>query len=79
MSYHYIPIGGIFMSKKGKVYEAVVNNGRTCNRCAFRDKMKCYKVSCCPSERADKTSVVFIRRKGLEATKPKTTKENSNV
>ena len=79
MSYHYIPIGGIFTSKKGKMYEAVVNNDEICKRCAFLGKTKCYKVSCCHSERADKKSVVFIRRKDLEATKPETTKENSDV
>ena len=79
MSYHYIPIGGIFTGKKGKVYEVVVNNSQPCDGCAFLNKMKCYKVSCCAGERADKTSVVFIRRKDLETTKPETTKENSDV
>ena len=79
MSYHYIPIGRIFTSKKGKMYEARVNNGQICDGCAFLGKIKCLKVSCCAGERVDKTSVVFIRRKDLEATKPETTKENSDV
>ena len=79
MSYYYTPIGGIFTGKKGKVYEAVVNNFQICDGCAFLGKIKCLKVSCCAGERADKTSVVFIRRKDLETTKPETTKENSDV
>ena len=79
MSYYYIPIGGIFTGKKGKVYEAVVNNFQIYDGCAFHEKMKCYKVSCYGGERADKTDVAFIRRKDLEATKPETTKENYDV
>ena len=78
MSYRYIPRGGIFKSKKGKVYEAVTSDYQ-CKSCAFLGKMKCYNVSCCSTERADKTDVVFLRRKDLEATKPETTKENSDV
>ena len=77
----YVPVGGIFTSKKGKMYEAVavVNNDQYCNRCAFLNKLKCLKVSCYDEERDDKTSVMFIRRKDLEATKPETTKKNSDV
>ena len=79
MSLHYIPIGRIFTSKEGEMYEARVNNGQTCNRCAFLGKMKCHEVVCYAGERADKTTVMFIRSKDLETTKPETTKENSDV